>query len=462
MFNAGSIVGRLNLDTSGFAGGFVQANALMRVFPETLQNFMASPLLGLIGIARSAAGALKEMLGISLSNGFKLAVDAEQAGVAFEVMLGSAERGQKALKDLSDFAAATPFELPELVGAGRKLLAFNVTAEQLIPSLTRIGDISAGIGAPIGEIAELFGKAKVQGRLMMEDINQLTGRGIPIIQELAKQFKVAESAVRGLVEKGSVNFDNLDKAFTSLTSSGGRFAGLMEKQSQTLGGLWSTLKDTVGQAMRSIAETLISGFDLKGVVRGMADAVGQIMEFLRPIGALVWDVMGGAWEAVKPVVGAVFEAIKVGWGVAWPLLQGLGGVVKEIGGLFGGVAGVILTVLKPALELLDKILRPIVDALKFVLESAGKAVSMLNPLNWFGGRTAAGAAPASSSSTAAPTAAAGGTTVNVAKVEVAAPNLNAATSELAGKILPPLREQVERSRRQYEAQVQSALVMKAL
>ena len=80
--------------------------------------------------------------------------------------------------------------------------------------------------APVNEIAELYGKARVQGRLFAEDINQLTGRGIPIIQELAKQFGVSDSEVKKLVESGKVGFPNIERSFMDMTSQGGKFRRL--------------------------------------------------------------------------------------------------------------------------------------------------------------------------------------------------------------------------------------------
>ena len=67
----------------------------------------------------------------------------------------------------------------------------------------RVGDIAAGTNQDFNELAVVFGKAKVQGRLFGEDINQLTGRGIPIIGEFAKQFGVAEGEVKKLVSEGN-------------------------------------------------------------------------------------------------------------------------------------------------------------------------------------------------------------------------------------------------------------------
>jgi len=212
---------------------------------------------GLAGLGKGGAAALqkgfsvagtafKAGIGAALAGGtaavgigtkaITAAADFEQTKVAFTTMIGDAGKAEQTLAKLRQLGAETPFEFPDLADAGRKLIAFGESADTVPDTLRRIGDISAGVQAPVGEIAELYGKARVQGRLFGEDINQLTGRGIPIIQELAKQFGVSDSEVKKLVESGKVGFPNIEKAFISLTSKGGKFSGMMEAQSKRASG----------------------------------------------------------------------------------------------------------------------------------------------------------------------------------------------------------------------------------
>lgn len=248
----------LSAGTAGLQTDFNRATGLANKYGTDIRSVagrVTGAVTGMIGKLAALAGA-GSAIG-SVGWGLKLAADAEQSQVAFTTILKSADAAAKVMGDLRDFAAATPFEFPELRDAARSLLAFGVTADQLVPTMRMVGDVSSGIGAPIGEIAEIFGKAKVSGRLFMEDINQLTGRGIPIIQELARQFGVAESEVRNLVSNGSVNFGHLEAAFASMTGAGGQFADMMAAQSATLAGRWSTLKDSVSNLALQIGNTLL-------------------------------------------------------------------------------------------------------------------------------------------------------------------------------------------------------------
>lgn len=271
-------IGRARTAITGFAGG----------------------ITGLVGkIAPLAAGIAGTAAAFK---GLSDAADFEQTEIAFTTLLGSADAAKKVIGDVAQFAAETPFEMPQLAGAARSLAAFGTSADDIVPTLRRIGDISSGIGAPIDEIAELYGKAQVQGRLFGEDINQLTGRGIPIIGELAKQFDVSEAKVKGLVSAGKVGFPELQKAFENMTNEGGKFAGLMAAQSQSLSGLWSTLKDNMSLVFRDLAQIAIDAFGFKDIAAGSIGVVGSIRNMIakiKPILTQLANVTKTVWDSIS-------------------------------------------------------------------------------------------------------------------------------------------------------------------
>ncbi|MBR9800557.1 tape measure protein [bacterium] len=279
---------------------------------------------GMLGGGLAALGATAGISGI-----LGLAADAEQTSVSFSVLTGSTEQAQKTLADLRQFAATTPFQFPEITDSAKKLIAFGFNADEVTGQLRKLGDISAGLNIPLGELSEIYGKAKVSGRLFMEDINQLAGRGIPIQAELAKQFGVSGEKVRDLVSSGKVNFGHLQQAIDDLTGSGGKFSGLMAAQSTTLGGLWSTLKDNVTMRLTEIGTEISETFDLKGV---MTSAIGWIDSMQEPLmnflktSKFVWDNFGlitaikleeaniGFWNFIERIrAGFMFAVETVFW-----------------------------------------------------------------------------------------------------------------------------------------------------
>ena len=230
-----------------------------------------------VGLGAALAGG-----GVALAAGMKAvtsAADFEQTKVAFTTLIGDAAKAEQTLAQLRELGAKTPFEFPELADAGRKLIAFGEGSDTVAATLARIGDVSAGVQAPVNEIAELYGKARVQGRLFAEDINQLTGRGIPIIGELAKQFGVSDSEVKKLVESGKVGFPNIERAFMDMTSQGGKFTGMMEAQSKTTNGLFSTLKDTINEVFLTL------GTPINDAIRPLVEQAIALVQKLAPLAA---------------------------------------------------------------------------------------------------------------------------------------------------------------------------------
>lgn len=179
----------------------------------------------------------------------------QQLEVAFNTMLGSKEKADKLMAEAVDLAAKTPFGLQDVGTGAKQLLAYGFAADEITGTLRRLGDVAAGVGAPLNDIVYLYGTTRTQGRLYAQDLMQFTSRGIPIIRELAKQFGVTEAEVKGLVEAGKVGFPEVEKVINSLTSSGGVFFNLMEEQSKTLTGLTANLQDAWASMLNDIGKS---------------------------------------------------------------------------------------------------------------------------------------------------------------------------------------------------------------
>ncbi|GAA4338452.1 hypothetical protein GCM10023149_48430 [Mucilaginibacter gynuensis] len=208
----------------------------------------------------------------------------EQLEVAYSTMLQSKQRGDALFRETIQLAATTPFNLTEVAKSTKQLLAYGVAAGDVTETLRMLGNVAAGVSAPIGDIAYLYGTLKTQGRAYMMDIRQFTGRGIPIIQELAKQFGVTDSEVNKLVESGRVGFPEVEKAFKSLTGQGGIFFNLMEEQSKTLTGRLSNLQDAFDQMLNEIGK---SNQDILGggisLAANLVDNYRILLDVLRDI-----------------------------------------------------------------------------------------------------------------------------------------------------------------------------------
>jgi tape measure domain-containing protein len=283
------ITAELDLEISRFRAALGRANSRLDGFSKRgeksgrdLGNNLASGLKSALLPAIAALG-IGSLIGAGISKSIQAAASDEQLKVSMDVLVGDSSEATSLINQLRKDAASTPLEFGDLGDAAKKLLAFGSAASEVPEQLRRIGDISSGVGAGLGEIAEIYGKARVQGTLFAEDINQLTGRGIPVIQEFAKQLGVAESQVKKMGSEGKITFTNLDQAFKELTSQGGLFAGMMARQAETILGKWSTLKDGINQLYlqfgKPIGESLKPILDdLSERVDGLQDEAGQIGE----------------------------------------------------------------------------------------------------------------------------------------------------------------------------------------
>lgn len=283
----------------------------------------ASVSLPILGVAGAALKGAAEM---------------EQLEVSFTTMLKSADRAKALMADLTTFSASTPFELPEVMSAGKMLLAYGVAAEDVQGTLRQLGDVAAGVGAPLGDIAYLFGTARVSGRLFTADINQFTNRGIPIISALAKTMGVAEGSIKKMVEEGKVGFPQLQAAMDYLTTNGGQFEGLMEAQSQTISGLFSTLKDNIGITLATIGRSIVDNFDLRSKMGDAIAVLGQVKDYI--VGLAQTNP-----ELLK--MGVLIAGVAAAIG---PLLVGLGmamGAVANLAPAIGVLSGVLGALLSP-------------------------------------------------------------------------------------------------------------------
>ena len=220
-----------------------------------------------------------------ISNIVKVRGEFQQLEVAFNTMLGSKEKADALMAQMVETAATTPFDLQSVANGAKQLLAYGVAAEDINQTLIRLGDIAAGLSIPLNDLVYLYGTTMSQGRLYTQDFNQFTGRGIPLIAELAKQFGVAESEVRGLVEAGRVGFPEVQKVIESLTDEGGKFGGLMEAQSKTISGQISNIGDSISMMFNEIGQAN------EGVINDVLGTASSLVENYEQVGKVLWLFM---------------------------------------------------------------------------------------------------------------------------------------------------------------------------
>lgn len=296
-----------------------------------LQSTKAA-LAGMNGAALAVAGAVSGA-GIAA---IKFAGELEQTQLALEVLLGDADQATRIKDEWTALAAETPFNSADIDSAGKKLLAFGVGADDVTDSLRRIGDISAATGSSISDIADIYGKAKVQGRLFAEDINQFQGRGIPVVQSLAKVLGVAETNVKDLVAEGKVGFPELEQAFKMMTSEGGQFSGMMEKLSTSTMGQFSSLVDNAQLTLAKFGQMLLPlANDAMAAISGILEKI-QSMDAGTQRATLVTGGLIAAFAAAIPVVNGLAGAMA--FLAANPIVLGITAAAVAVAAIAGAAA----------------------------------------------------------------------------------------------------------------------------
>ena len=199
----------------------------------------------------------------------------EQTQIAFNTMLGSAEIANTLLRDLAEFAAKTPFQLKDVEKGARSLLAFGIEANKILPTLKSLGDVSAGLSVPMERLVLNFGQVKAQAKLTGRELRDFAIAGVPILDELAKNLGKSKAEISDLVSKGKIGFAEVEDAFRSMSSAGGRFYDLMDKQSKTFLGRISNLQDSWDLFLRGQGSQLIVWAGI------FVDKLAQIVDWLR-------------------------------------------------------------------------------------------------------------------------------------------------------------------------------------
>lgn len=179
----------------------------------------------------------------------------QKTEIAFSTMLGDGGKATALMSQMVDLAAKTPFSLSEVANGAKQLLAFQIPADQVVDTLTRMGNIAAGLSVPLARINLVYGQVKAKGKLMGDDLRQFTEAGIPMVAELAKKFGKTTGEITAMVSAGKIGFKDVQDVLFGLTNEGGMFYNLMEKQSKSLSGQIANLGDSWDQMLNKIGES---------------------------------------------------------------------------------------------------------------------------------------------------------------------------------------------------------------
>ena len=239
----------------------------------------------------------------------------QQLEIAFGTMLKSKEKANALMAQMTDLAAKTPFGLQEVSEGAKRLLAFQVPAQEVTETLRRMGDVAAGLGVPMGQLIHVYGQVKAQGKLMTNDLYQFMNAGIPIIAELSKVVGKSETEIKDMVSAGKIGFAEVQAVIKGMTDEGGLFYNLMAEQSKTLSGQLSNLEDNFANVLNEIGKAT------EGIASGAISSVSFLVENYQTLGKVIAGLIAtyGAYKTailVNSAIVAVNAEITKGWTIA--------------------------------------------------------------------------------------------------------------------------------------------------
>lgn len=284
----------LTLDSGGFEKGLSDAQKRVKAFSENIKAGVQTAMK--IGAAVAAAGAAVGGYVLKTGIGYNQQMDDYTANM--QTLLGGVDKAEAKIKELSDMAAKTPFELPTLVDATQTLLAFGVKADDSTGILKSLGDISLGNASKLETLTRAYGKMSSTGKVTLENVQMMIDAGFNPLNLIAERNHMTMESLYKAISDGKVPFEELTWAIQKATSEGGQYFNGMETASKTLTGRLSTLKenwsaflalltkpayetlrDTVLPSAIDMVDKLTASFNesgLQGVLNTFSDEVGKL------------------------------------------------------------------------------------------------------------------------------------------------------------------------------------------
>jgi len=222
-------------------------NSLKVTAQQTESTLSQMSLGGLVGKLTAIVGAAS-----LVRSSINFASGAEQTAVSMKVLLGSADKAKAMIGELRALAAATPLELKGLTENAKLMLNFGVAAGDVVKNLRMLGDITGGNSEKMYLLSLAFSQSSAAGRLMGQDLLQMINAGFNPLQEISQRTGLTMVELKKRMEDGKISFAAVREAFSSATSAGGRFNGMLDEQAKTFAGQTGKMRDAFQMLLTKI------------------------------------------------------------------------------------------------------------------------------------------------------------------------------------------------------------------
>ena len=319
------------------------------------------------------------------------AAQMRQYEIAFQTMLKSAEAGTQMLRDLQQFAAETPFDVPGVVSAGQQLMAFGFKAEEIIPMLTNLGDAASGLGLGtegVSRLAYALGQMQTSGKLNAQDMMQLTSAGISAWDMLAQAAGKTVAEMKDLCSKGAI--DSKAAVQTIVAGMNDQFGGMMAKTSDEVSGLLANIEETAGNTSAAVGKYLTEAFNIKGILKDVSDRLGEFQQKMqtateqgKSLGDVIKECVPAPVIAVIGAFAAVLAVVSVAAVATLGAVLGLSAGIVAAGAAIGAAIALIITYWDEIVDAVNIAVQAILDTVVIIGTAITEAV--LGVVNWIVG-----------------------------------------------------------------------------
>lgn len=316
------------------------------------------------------------------------AAQMRQYEIAFQTMLKSAEVGTQMLRDLQQFAAETPFDVPGVVSAGQQLMAFGFKAEEIIPMLTNLGDAASGLGLGtegVSRLAYALGQMQTSGKLNAQDMMQLTSAGISAWDMLAQAAGKTVAEMKDLCSKGAI--DSKAAVQTIVAGMNEQFGGMMAKTSDEVAGLLANIEETAGNTSAAVGKYLTEAFNIKGILKDVSDRLGEFQQKMqtateqgKSMGDVIKECVPAPVIAAIGAFAAVLAVVSVAAVATLGAVLGLSAGIVAAGAAIGAAIALVITYWDEIVDAVKIAVQAILDTVVIIGTAITEAV--LGVVNW--------------------------------------------------------------------------------
>lgn len=255
--------------------GMLDAQTKANLLDESLKR--VGMTIGGVFTAQKAVEFVKTMIDVRQ--------EVENLSISFETLLGSKDKATQFFGELREYAVNTPLMLNELAGGAQTMLGFNIEAEKVIPTLKQIGDISMGDRDRFNSLVLAFSQMSATGKLMGQDLLQMINAGFNPLATISEKTGKSIGQLKDEMSAGAISSEMVAQAFADATAEGGKFHGMLDKQSKGLKGQISNLEGAIDDMFNAMGEKS------EGILTGSVEVASELVKNYEAVGKALMSLV---------------------------------------------------------------------------------------------------------------------------------------------------------------------------